>query len=78
MNSLIEESGYENLDFNKNLGHSIAKYLDERIYMESGNKARFKDVELFTFEPHIKMKVGKYGFKHENVYYYDHGKPQVL
>jgi len=78
MNSLIEESGFENLDFNKNLGHSIVKHKDDRIYIKAGNKAKFKDVGLFTFEPHIKMKNGKYGFKHENIYYFNQEKLQVL
>lgn len=78
MNSLIEEIGFENLDFNKNLGHSIAKNKDERIYIEDGNKATFKDVNLFTFEPHIKKKKGKYGFKHENIYYFENSKLRIL
>jgi methionine aminopeptidase len=77
-NSQIEMLGFESLDFNKNLGHSIAKNMDERIYIEPGNKARFKDVELFTFEPHIKKKGGKYGFKHENIYFFDRGRLRVL
>ncbi|MBI2638431.1 aminopeptidase P family protein [Candidatus Peregrinibacteria bacterium] len=78
MNLLINELGFENLDFNKNLGHSIVKHKDDRIYIEAGNKSTFKDVDLFTFEPHIKKKKGKYGFKHENIYYFDKGKLEVL
>ena len=78
MNSLIEELGFENLDFNKNLGHSIVKHKEDRIYIEAGNKTLFKDVDLFTFEPHIKRKNGDYGFKHENIYYFDNEKLKVL
>jgi methionine aminopeptidase len=78
MNSLIEELGFENLDFNKNLGHSIVKHKDDRIYIEDGNKTTFKDVDLFTFEPHIKKKKGKYGFKHENIYYFEDSKLKAL
>ena len=78
LNSIIEEAGYENLDFNRNLGHSIVKHIDDRIYIESGNKTKLKDAELFTFEPHIKKIGGKYGFKHENIYYFDQGKLQTL
>lgn len=78
MNSLIEELGFENVDFNKNLGHSIVKHKDDRIYIEAGNKATFKDVDLFTFEPHIKKKKGKYGFKHENVYYFENSELKIL
>lgn len=78
MNSLIEEFGFENLDFNKNLGHSIVKHKDDRIYIEAGNNATFKDVDLFTFEPHIRKKKGKYGFKHENIYYFENSKLKIL
>lgn len=78
MNSLIEKLGFENLDFNKNLGHSIVKHKDDRIYIEAGNKANFKDVDLFTFEPHIRKKKGKYGFKHENIYYFENSKLKIL
>lgn len=73
INSQIDEAGFMNIDFNMNIGHSIVKHIDERIYIESGNNARIKDVEMFTFEPHIKKKGGKYGFKHENIYYLDRG-----
>lgn len=78
MNSLIEASGFENLDFKRNLGHSMANHKDDRIYIEAGNKAKFKEVDLFTFEPHIKKENGKYGFKYENIYYFDKGKLQIL
>lgn len=78
MNSLIEELGFENLDFNKNLGHSIVKHKDDRIYIEAGNKTTFKEVDLFTFEPHIKKKKGKYGFKHENIYYFENSELKTL
>ncbi len=78
MNTFIDKSGFENLDFNKNLGHSIEKNKDHRKYIEAGNTAIFKNVELFTFEPHIRKKDGRYGFKHENIYYFDDGKIQTL
>ncbi len=78
MNSLIEKLGFENLDFNKNLGHSIVKHKDDRIYIETANKTTFKDVDLFTFEPHIRKKKGKYGFKHENIYYFENSKLKIL
>ena len=78
MNSQIYAAEYENLDFKRNMGHSIARHIDERKYIEFGNNARLSDIGLFTFEPHIKKKDGKYGFKHENIYYFEHGKLHVL
>jgi Xaa-Pro aminopeptidase len=70
-NQLIQELGYENLDFQKNLGHSIETSLDARKYIEQGNEIRLGSTGYFTFEPHICKKNGEWGFKHENIYYFD-------
>ena len=71
MNQAIKARGYENLDFNGNVGHTIETEKDKRLYFESGNKETLKENALFTFEPHIR-KIGKnYGFKLENIYYFD-------
>ncbi len=80
MSAMINALGFENLDLshNQNLGHSIVKQKDDRIYLEAGNTALLKSVNLFTFEPHIKKNGGKYGFKHEEIYYFGKGKLEVL
>ena len=70
INELICQSGYENLDFMGNLGHSIVKNKEDRIYIEKGNQSKLCDVSFFTFEPHIRMKKSGYGFKKENIYYF--------
>lgn len=74
MNHLIREKGFINLDFLGNLGHSIAKHKDDRIYIEKGNLARLDDVAYFTFEPHISIQGSKYGYKKENIYYLKNGR----
>ncbi|MDO5157013.1 MAG: M24 family metallopeptidase [Eubacteriales bacterium] len=74
MNQFIEERGYINLDFLGNLGHSIVKYKGERIYIEKGNTTRLGDVAYFTFEPHISTQGSKYGYKRENIYFFDDGQ----
>lgn len=71
MNQLIEEKGYRNLDFSGNLGHSIVRRKSDRIYTERGNQSRLSDVAFFTFEPHISVKGFLYGYKMENIYYFD-------
>lgn len=73
MNEKIVQLGYENLDFAKNLGHSIERCKDDRKYIEEGNNIRLKDVSCFTFEPHIKKQNGKYGYKMENIYFFEDG-----
>ena len=78
MNDLINQSGYKNLDFMGNLGHSIAAKKDDRIYIERGNLARLNSVEYFTFEPHIALPNGRYGYKRENIYYFEKGKLKEL
>ena len=43
----------------------------DRVYIEKGNKAKLGDVKYFTFEPHIAFPDSKYGYKKENIYYFD-------
>ncbi|MBP7187626.1 MAG: aminopeptidase P family protein [Ruminococcus sp.] len=74
INSFISEQGFVNLDFMGNLGHSIVKHKDDRIYIEKGNQAALSSVDLFTFEPHISIPDSKYGFKKENIYFFSDGK----
>ncbi len=71
MNEFIVENGFVNLDFMGNLGHSIVKAKSDRIYIEKGNKAKLGEVNYFTFEPHIAFPDSKYGYKKENIYYFD-------
>lgn len=78
MNLFIDELRFENLDFKKNLGHSIEKNIDNRKYIEAGNNIKFKEIDLFTFEPHLKKKNGNYGVRLENIYYFDNGKVEEL
>lgn len=68
MNNEIKEIGYINLDFLGNLGHSVEKNKSHRIYIEKGNKRKLSEVEAFTFEPHIALPHGEYGYKKENIY----------
>mgnify|MGYP001580294893 FL=1 len=78
LNKKITELGYENLDFNGNLGHSIEKNKDDRKYFEKGEETLLKDVALFTFEPHNRKKGGEYGYKRENIYYFECENLEVL
>lgn len=71
MNEFIVENGFVNLDFMGNLGHSIVKIKSDRIYIEKGNKTKLGVVNYFTFEPHIAFPDSKYGYKKENIYYFD-------
>lgn len=70
MNDLIKSYGYENLDFNGNVGHTIETEKENRIYFEKGNKTKLEKNMLFTFEPHVRKTGNKYGFKLENIYYF--------
>lgn len=70
-NDEIRRHGFGNLDFLGNVGHSIESGRDARRYLEKGNTAALGDVGLFTFEPHVREFGGTWGFKHENIYYFD-------
>lgn len=65
----IVSGGFENLDFRGNLGHTIEQQLEHRCYVEPGNRLRLSEVDLFTFEPHIREVGSRWGFKHENIYF---------
>ena len=73
MNDYIRNEGYINLDFMGNLGHSIVRRKEDRIYIEKDNHTKLGDVRLFTFEPHISMEGSRFGYKKENIYYFDDG-----
>ena len=70
-NNRIKGSGFENLDFLGNVGHSIATRRKDRQYIEAQNIRQLKDVPFFTFEPHVRETGGKWGFKHENIFYFN-------
>jgi len=72
-NNLIFSLGYENLDFLNNLGHSIELNPDNRRFIDSNCHDQLGSVGLFTYEPHICKNGGIWGFKHENIYYFDEG-----
>ena len=74
INEIITENGFINLDFMGNLGHSIVKNKGDRVYIEKGNKQKLNDVDYFTFEPHISIPRSKYGYKKENIYYFEDSK----
>ena len=71
MNRFIVENGFVNLDFMGNLGHSIVKNKEDRVYIEKGNQRKLGNINYFTFEPHIAFPDSKYGYKKENIYYFD-------
>ena len=73
MNDLIAKKGFVNRDFCGYLGHSIEKHKDDRIYIERGNHSLLSDAAYFTFEPHIGLPGSVYGFKRENIYYFENG-----
>lgn len=70
-NTEIERRGFENLDFLGNVGHTIESSRDARRYIERGNSETLGEAGLFTFEPHIRARGTTWGFKHENIYYFD-------
>jgi Xaa-Pro aminopeptidase len=67
----IESAGFVNLDFRENVGHSIARCREERLYIEAGNHRPLGEVSFFTFEPHVRARGGQWGFKHEDIFFFD-------
>ena len=67
----ISAAGFENLDFARNVGHSIEKRPSGRKYVEAMNRSKVCEVQFFTFEPHVRRVGGRWGFKHENILFFD-------
>ena len=78
MNAAIRDMGYVNLDFKGNLGHTIELQPSDRIYVEAGNALPIGEGRLFTFEPHIARPDSPYGYKREDIYYFQGGSLHVL
>ena len=78
INALLSREGFVNLDFHGNLGHSICRHMDERVYTEAGNLAPLASAVLFTFEPHIGLPGSPYGYKKESIYYFEGGCLKAL
>ncbi|MCU6433506.1 aminopeptidase P family protein [Undibacterium sp. Jales W-56] len=70
-NVRIRESGFVNLDYRGNVGHSIAASRDHRQFIEARNCARLGDVPFFSFEPFVRLKGGRWGFKHEDIFFFN-------
>lgn len=70
-NARIKQYGYENLDFLGNVGHSIEVRTSDRRFVDSRCHESLGDVALFTFEPHIRKVDSQWGFKHEEIYYFN-------
>ncbi|GGP22034.1 M24 family metallopeptidase [Silvimonas iriomotensis] len=70
-NAEISSAGFENLDFLGNVGHSIATSRADRQFIEANNAHLLGGVPFFTFEPHVRRKGERWGFKHENIFYFD-------
>jgi Xaa-Pro aminopeptidase len=78
-NGLIKNYRYENLDFQSNLGHSIETSLERRRFIDRDCDEQLGGTAFFTFEPHIREPGGTWGFKHENIYFFDeHGRVMEL
>ena len=78
-NDHIKASGFQNLDFLGNVGHSLATRREDRQYIEAKNIHELEEVPFFTFEPHFREVGGKWGFKHENIFYFNQdGHVEIL
>ncbi|MFZ6752942.1 M24 family metallopeptidase [Undibacterium sp. Dicai25W] len=70
-NMRIRQNGFVNLDYRNNVGHSIATDRDQRQFIETNNTTLLADVPFFSFEPFIRLKGGKWGFKNEGIFYFN-------
>lgn len=70
-NLCIRQGGFVNLDYRNNVGHSIAADRDLRQFIEFNNQVPLAAVPFFSFEPFVRLKGGKWGFKREGIFYFN-------
>ena len=70
-NMRIRQGGFVNLDYRNNVGHSIAPDRDLRQFIESCNQVALSSVPFFSFEPFVRLKGGKWGFKREGIFFFN-------
>lgn len=71
----IDRLGFEQLD---HLGHGVQEEMTHLDFVAPGVTRTLGEAELFTLEPQIRLKGGRYGFKHENIYYFQGSTLQEL
>ena len=78
-NDCLTSHGYVNLDYHGNFGHSIENRSQDRITFIRENEVIISQYNKpITFEPHICKKNGRYGLKHENMYFYVNGRIEKI
>ncbi|MES2069558.1 MAG: M24 family metallopeptidase [Pseudomonadota bacterium] len=70
-NMRIRQGGFVNLDYRNNVGHSIATSREARQYIQANNAVQLGEVPFFSYEPFVRLKGGKWGFKHEGIFYFN-------
>lgn len=70
-NVRIRESGFVNLDYRNNVGHSITSSSEEREFIRANNAIKLGDIPFFSFEPFVRLKGGNWGFKHEDIFFFN-------
>jgi len=70
-NMRIRQGGFVNLDYRNNVGHSIATAREGRQFIQADNTTPLSEVPFFSYEPFVRLKGGKWGFKHEGIFYFN-------
>ncbi|MBR7800280.1 M24 family metallopeptidase [Undibacterium fentianense] len=76
-NLRIRQSGFVNLDFRSNVGHSLEANRESRQFIQANNHNLLSSVNFFSFEPFIRLKGGQWGFKHEDIFYFNDSKQLI-
>ena len=70
-NVRIRESGFVNLDYRNNVGHSIAISREDRQFIQTNNSIKLGEAPFFSFEPFVRLKGGSWGFKREDIFFFN-------
>ena len=75
IDKILTDNGYVNLDYHGNFGHTIEKDPKDRVTIIGDCDIKISEYDKpITFEPHIGKLNGRFGFKHENMYFFHEGR----
>lgn len=70
-NLTIRQRGFVNLECQNNIGHDFARTRADRELIRANNTKKLGDTPFFSFESFVRLKGGSWGFKREDVFFFD-------
>lgn len=70
-NLTIRQRGFVNLECQNHIGHNFARTRADRELIDADNTKKLGDTPFFSYESFVRLKGGSWGFKREDVFFFD-------